>query len=59
MKGFYNRILRIDVRKKDYSVESIGDEIFEKYLGGADTYQTEDHIQHLVARKTLITPRPV
>jgi len=34
MKGFYNRILKIDVTKKEYRVESIGDEIFEKYLGG-------------------------
>ena len=34
MNGFFNRILKINVTKKDYCVETIGDTLFEKYLGG-------------------------
>jgi len=34
MKGFYDRILRVDVTKKDYHVESIEDAFLQKYLGG-------------------------
>ncbi len=34
MKGFYDRILRVDVAKKDYHVESIEDAFLQKYLGG-------------------------
>jgi len=34
MKGFYGRILRINVANKDYEVELITDSLLEKYLGG-------------------------
>jgi len=34
MNGFYGRILKIDLSEKKYNIESIHDEILEKYLGG-------------------------
>ena len=34
MNGFFNQILKINVKRKDYRVETIGDTLFEKYLGG-------------------------
>jgi aldehyde:ferredoxin oxidoreductase len=34
MKGFFNQALRINVTNQDYEVESIGDSLLEKYLGG-------------------------
>jgi aldehyde:ferredoxin oxidoreductase len=34
MKGFFNRILRINVSDQSYDVDSIDDAILEKYLGG-------------------------
>jgi len=34
MKGFFNRILRINVTDQDYGVEPISDSLLEKYLGG-------------------------
>jgi len=34
MKGFFNRILKINVTKKDYRIETIEDGLLEKYLGG-------------------------
>jgi len=34
MHGFYGRILRIDLSKKEFVIESVNDDIFEKYLGG-------------------------
>ncbi len=34
MKGFFNRILSINVSSLNYKVEPIDDELLEKYLGG-------------------------
>ncbi|RTZ94108.1 MAG: aldehyde:ferredoxin oxidoreductase, partial [Deltaproteobacteria bacterium] len=34
MKGFFNRLLRIDLGKKTYRTEPIPDEVLEKTLGG-------------------------
>jgi len=34
MNGFFNRILKINVTKKDYRIETIEDGLLEKYLGG-------------------------
>ena len=34
MKGFFKRILRVDVTKKDYHIETLEDALLEKYLGG-------------------------
>jgi aldehyde:ferredoxin oxidoreductase len=34
MKGFFNQLLRIDLSKKKWTVESISDSILKSYLGG-------------------------
>ena len=34
MYGFYGRYLNIDLGKKNYSIETINDDVFETYLGG-------------------------
>ena len=34
MKGFYNKILKIDLTKKKYSIETLEDDILKTYLGG-------------------------
>jgi len=34
MFGFYGRILKVDLSEETYSIEAVGDEILEKYLGG-------------------------
>ena len=34
MKGFFNRILNVDVTGHTYSIDSIDDGVLEKYLGG-------------------------
>ncbi|MDP3016549.1 MAG: aldehyde ferredoxin oxidoreductase N-terminal domain-containing protein, partial [Deltaproteobacteria bacterium] len=34
MKGFFNRLLRIDLSKKRTTVEPIPDSILRSYLGG-------------------------
>jgi len=34
MHGFYGRILKIDLNKKFFGIDTAGDEILEKYLGG-------------------------
>jgi aldehyde:ferredoxin oxidoreductase len=34
MKGFFNRILRIDVTHHNYHIEPVRDSLLEKYLGG-------------------------
>lgn len=34
MKGFYGRLLRIDLNAKEWKEEKIEDRVFEKYLGG-------------------------
>ncbi len=34
MKGFYNRILKIDLTRKSFSVESIDEELLSTFLGG-------------------------
>ena len=34
MKGFFNRLLHIDLTRKSCSYESIPDALLEKYLGG-------------------------
>ena len=34
MKGFFNRILNINVSDKSYTIETIEDDILERYLGG-------------------------
>ncbi|MCG2776083.1 MAG: aldehyde ferredoxin oxidoreductase family protein, partial [Desulfobacterales bacterium] len=34
MYGFYNRILKIDLSKKSFGIDTVGDEILKKYLGG-------------------------
>lgn len=34
MHGFYGRVLKIDLSKKTFNIDSVGDEILEKYLGG-------------------------
>jgi hypothetical protein len=34
MHGFYNRILKIDLSRKDFSIETIGDEVPQSLLGG-------------------------
>ncbi len=34
MKGFHNKILKIDLTKKNYSIETIEDDILKTYLGG-------------------------
>ena len=34
MKGFFNKILRINLKEKTYKEETIPDSIYETYLGG-------------------------
>ena len=34
MQGFYGRYLSIDLGKKNHSIETINDEVYETYLGG-------------------------
>lgn len=34
MHGFYNRVLKVDLSEKRYSIGAVGDEILKKYLGG-------------------------
>jgi aldehyde:ferredoxin oxidoreductase len=34
MYGFYNKILKIDLGAQKFKIESVGDDILEKYLGG-------------------------
>jgi aldehyde:ferredoxin oxidoreductase len=34
MNGFYGRILKIDLNRKDFSIDTVPDTIYEKYLGG-------------------------
>ena len=34
MKGFFNKILRINLREKTFQEESVPDSIFEAFLGG-------------------------
>jgi len=34
MHGFYNRVLKVDLSEKRYSIGPVGDEILKKYLGG-------------------------
>lgn len=34
MKGFYGKLLRIDLTRREYAVETIPDEILGRYLGG-------------------------
>ena len=34
MKGFFNKLLRIDVSRKRFQEETIPDNVFEHYLGG-------------------------
>ena len=34
MDGFYGRILKIDLNRKDFSIDTVPDTIYEKYLGG-------------------------
>ena len=34
MHGFFGRILKVDLEREKYSIESISDDIFEKYSGG-------------------------
>jgi len=34
MRGFFGRVLRIDLSRQSHKVESIDDEVFRRYLGG-------------------------
>ncbi len=34
MKGFFNRLLLVDLTNKSYTYESIPDDVFERFLGG-------------------------
>jgi hypothetical protein len=34
MKGFYGRILKIDLDKKKFNIETVSDDIYDRYLGG-------------------------
>ena len=34
MKGFFNKILRINLKTKTYKEETIPDSVYETYLGG-------------------------
>jgi aldehyde:ferredoxin oxidoreductase len=34
MKGFYGRILKIDLTRKNFQIDTVDDAIYEKYLGG-------------------------
>ena len=34
MYGFYNKVLHVDLSKKSFEEESIGDEVYQEYLGG-------------------------
>ncbi|MBW1780928.1 MAG: aldehyde ferredoxin oxidoreductase family protein [Deltaproteobacteria bacterium] len=34
MKGFYNRILKVNLSDSSFLIEPVSDDIFEKYLGG-------------------------
>ncbi|MCK5100835.1 MAG: aldehyde:ferredoxin oxidoreductase, partial [Desulfobacteraceae bacterium] len=34
MHGFYNKILNIDLSKKEFNVQKINEKIYAKYLGG-------------------------
>lgn len=34
MKGFYNRLLNIDLTQKRFEIEAIDQGVFEQYLGG-------------------------
>ena len=37
MKGFYNKILRINLKKKTSQEETIPDSVYENYLGERDS----------------------
>ena len=34
MNGFYGRILKVDLSQKNFSIDTVDDSIYEKYLGG-------------------------
>jgi len=34
MKGFYGRILKVDLSNRKFKIETLADDIYEKYLGG-------------------------
>ena len=34
MNGFYGRILKIDLNRKNFSIDTVADAVYEKYLGG-------------------------
>jgi aldehyde:ferredoxin oxidoreductase len=34
MKGFYGRIIRVDLTRKKFKIDTVDDVIYEKYLGG-------------------------
>jgi aldehyde:ferredoxin oxidoreductase len=34
MDGFYGRILKIDLNRKNFSIDTVADAVYEKYLGG-------------------------
>ena len=34
MNGFYGRILKVDLSQKNFTIDAVSDEIYEKYLGG-------------------------
>ena len=34
MNGFYGRILKVDLNQKSFSIDSVEEAVYEKYLGG-------------------------
>jgi aldehyde:ferredoxin oxidoreductase len=60
MYGFYNKILKIDLGAQKFKIESVGDDILEKYLGGKGlaSYLLSEHnppgINPLAAENCLI-----
>jgi aldehyde:ferredoxin oxidoreductase len=60
MYGFYNKILKIDLGAEEFKIESIGDDILKKYLGGKGlaSYLLSEHnppgVDPLAAENCLI-----
>jgi aldehyde:ferredoxin oxidoreductase len=62
MHGFYGRYLNIDLGKKNHSIETINDDVYETYLGGKGLasyllYELNPPgVDPLAAENTLILP---
>jgi aldehyde:ferredoxin oxidoreductase len=60
MKGFFNKILRINLKTKIFKEETIPDSVYETYLGGKGlgTYLLMNLLGILFRRKSGRTDEP-